>query len=74
MNRSSTLDWQISLKKIQALDLDWLCTGHGKDPVDSKEEIRSMIEEQMEAVTSKRKQQEADEPYRGLVDEMNKGK
>jgi glyoxylase-like metal-dependent hydrolase (beta-lactamase superfamily II) len=74
MNRSSTIDWQDSLKKILALDLDWLCTGHGIDSIDSKEEIRSMIDEQMEAVASKRKKQENDEPYRGLVEEMHKGK
>ncbi len=74
MNRSSTIDWENSLKKITALDLGWYCTGHGTDPVDSKDEIRAMINEQMEAVASKRKKQESDEPYRGLVDEMKKGK
>lgn len=74
LNRSNTIDWQNSLKKILALDVDWLFTGHGTTPVDTKEEIRSMIEEQTEAVTSKRKKQEADEPYRGLIDELHKGK
>jgi hydroxyacylglutathione hydrolase len=74
LNRSSTIDWQSSLKKIQALDVDWLCTGHGRDPVDSKDEIREMIDTQMQAVTSKRKKQESDEPYRGLESEMNKGR
>jgi len=74
MNRSSTLDWQISLKKIAALDLDWLCTGHGSDPVDSKEEIREMLDKQAAAVDWKRKKQESDEPYRGLQEEMRKAK
>lgn len=73
LNRSSTIDWQNSLKKILALDLDWLCTGHGKDPVDSKDEIREMIETQMKAVTSKRAKQESDEPYRTLEEEFRKG-
>jgi glyoxylase-like metal-dependent hydrolase (beta-lactamase superfamily II) len=74
LNRSSTIDWQIGLKKLLVSDLDWLYTGHGHDPVDSKDEIRSMIEDQLEAVTSKRKKQEGDEAYRSLEDEMRKGK
>lgn len=74
MNRSSTIDWQSSLNKIRALDLDWLCTGHGREPVDNKEEILSMVDEQMEAVNFKRKLQEGDEPYRSLLDEMRKKK
>ncbi len=74
LNRSSTIDWQISLKKILALDLDWVYTGHGHDPVDSKDEIRAMVESQLDAVTSKRKLQESDEPYRGLESEMRKGR
>jgi glyoxylase-like metal-dependent hydrolase (beta-lactamase superfamily II) len=73
LNRSNTIDWQISLKKILSLDADWLCTGHGKDPVDSRDEIREMIETQMQAVTSKRGKQEGDEPYRSLESEMRKG-
>lgn len=72
MNRSSTLDWQISLGKMLALDLDWLCTGHGTDPVDSRNEIREMITDQIAAVNSKRKKQERDEPYRGLMDELRR--
>ncbi len=74
MNRSSTLDWQKSLKKILDLDLDLLCTGHGVEPVDSKEEIRSMVEEQVKAVDAKRKKQEGDEPYRSLTSELRDGK
>ena len=74
MNRSSTLDWQVSLKKILALDPDWLCTGHGRDPVDSREEIRSMVESSLAAVTFKREKQAGDEPYRGLEGEMRKDK
>jgi hydroxyacylglutathione hydrolase len=72
LNRSSTIDWQNSLKKLLTLDLDWLYTGHGQSPVDSKDEIRSMIETQLEAVTFKRKKQESDEAYRGLEGEMHK--
>ncbi len=72
LNRSSLIDWQTSLAKIRDLNPDWLCIGHGKDPVDSKDEIREMIEAQMQAVVSKRKKQEGDESYRGLQEEMRK--
>lgn len=74
MNRSNTLDWQKSLTNLQALDIDWLYTGHGKKPVTSREEIQSMLAESMEAVTFKRNKQAEDEPYRGLLDEMRKEK
>jgi len=72
MNRSSTLDWQKSLTKMQALEVDWLYTGHGREPVTSREEIQSMLAESMEAVTFKRNKQAEDEPYRGLNEEMKK--
>ncbi len=73
INRSNTIDWQNSLKKLLALNLDWLYRGHSQCPEDSKDEIRSILETCLEATTFKRKKQESDEVYRGLEDEMRKG-
>jgi glyoxylase-like metal-dependent hydrolase (beta-lactamase superfamily II) len=70
-NRSGIIDWQDSLKKLLTVDLDLLYIGHRRAPFAGKEEIRDMIEEQLGAVIFKRKKLEGEEPYRGLIDEMN---
>lgn len=72
-NRSSTLDWQIALDRLLALDIDWVFVGHRKDPFTDKREIRDLIQRNLDAATWQRKLLQEDEAYQSLEENMRKG-
>lgn len=63
LNRSSVIDWQLSMNKMMKLDIDWVFPGHGGQPCTDKEEIRHRLQKSLEVATIKRKEQEKDEGY-----------
>lgn len=69
LNRSSAIDWERSAKKMLGLRIDVLLPGHGDKTHTDQDEIRQILQDSQTDAVFKRKEQAADEPYRGLSDE-----
>jgi len=66
-NRSSVIDWEQSMRKLMAEELDLLYAGHRKRPLAGREEIRAYLLKALNAASHKRKQFVREEMYQDLV-------
>jgi glyoxylase-like metal-dependent hydrolase (beta-lactamase superfamily II) len=66
-NRSNVIDWEQSMRRLLAEDLDLLFTGHDKRPVEGRDQIRAYLEKSLAAATAKRKLLAREEQYQDLV-------
>jgi len=66
-NRSNVIDWEQSMKRLLAEDLDILFTGHDKRPVEGRDKIRAYLEKSLAAAAAKRKALAREEQYQDLV-------
>ncbi len=72
-NRSSVIDWERSLKRLLAEDIDILFTGHDKRPVEGKDRLQAYLNRSLAAVVAKRNTLAREEQYQDLAYALEHG-